>query len=170
MIWAQLRAGNVKLIVLSVVLVPMLIMPVLAIRLFVRAVAFGAGTVPHRLTFGADTLWYTGKAAPSSGSGDAELARRAIRAVSSEKRRRGLLIAAGATLVEIDPTLGGNNQNPSARVASQQRVTSNLLFTFSTDVSQPGSEMPQSQKQRRRPRPRTQMPKPPPIERRPGSN
>jgi hypothetical protein len=33
------------------------------------------------------------------------------------------------------------------RVAIQQRVTKNLLFTFSTDVSQPGSEMVQGEYQ-----------------------
>jgi hypothetical protein len=45
--------------------------------------------------------------------------------------------------LQIDPLIGGNNTNPSARVAIQQRVTKNFLFTFSTDVSQPGSEMVQ---------------------------
>jgi hypothetical protein len=41
--------------------------------------------------------------------------------------------------------LGGNSQNPSARVAIQQRVSKKLLFTFSTDVSQPGSEIVQGE-------------------------
>jgi translocation and assembly module TamB len=50
---------------------------------------------------------------------------------------------AGISSLQIDPLIGSNNQNPSARVAIQQRVTKNLLFTFSTDVSQPGSEMVQ---------------------------
>ena len=50
---------------------------------------------------------------------------------------------AGISNLTIDPTLGGNKQNPSARVAIQQRVTKNFLFTFSTDVSQPGSEIVQ---------------------------
>ena len=45
----------------------------------------------------------------------------------------------------IDPTLGGNNQNPSARIAIQQRVTRSLLFSFSTDVSQAGSEIVQGE-------------------------
>jgi hypothetical protein len=43
--------------------------------------------------------------------------------------------------------LGGDNQNPSARVALQQRVTKNFLFTFSTDVSQPGEEIVQGEYQ-----------------------
>ena len=54
---------------------------------------------------------------------------------------------AGISSLQIDPTIGGNNQNPSARVAIQQRVTKNLLFTFSTDVSQPGSEIVQGEYQ-----------------------
>ncbi len=45
--------------------------------------------------------------------------------------------------MQIDPTFGGNNQNPSTRLAVQQRVTKNFLFTFSTDVSQPGAEIVQ---------------------------
>jgi translocation and assembly module TamB len=54
---------------------------------------------------------------------------------------------AGISSLAIDPTIGGNNQNPSARVAIQQRITKNLLFTFSTDVSQPGSEIVQGEYQ-----------------------
>jgi hypothetical protein len=54
---------------------------------------------------------------------------------------------AGLSSLQIDPLLGGNNQNPSARVALQQRVSKNLLFTFSTDVSQPGNEIVQGEYQ-----------------------
>jgi translocation and assembly module TamB len=53
---------------------------------------------------------------------------------------------AGLSSLQIDPTLGGNS-NPSARIAIQQRVTKNLLFSFSTDVSQPGSEIVQGEYQ-----------------------
>jgi translocation and assembly module TamB len=54
---------------------------------------------------------------------------------------------AGISSLQIDPTLGGSNSNPSARIAIQQRVTKNLLFSFSTDVSQPGSEIVQGEYQ-----------------------
>lgn len=54
---------------------------------------------------------------------------------------------AGLSSLQIDPLLGGNNQNPSARIALQQRVSKNLLFSFSTDVSQPGSEVVQGEYQ-----------------------
>jgi hypothetical protein len=50
---------------------------------------------------------------------------------------------AGLSSLQIDPLIGGNSRNPSARVAIQQRVTKNFLFTFSTDVSQPGAEIVQ---------------------------
>jgi translocation and assembly module TamB len=53
---------------------------------------------------------------------------------------------AGLSSLQIDPTLGGNS-NPSARIAIQQRVSKDLLFSFSTDVSQPGSEIVQGEYQ-----------------------
>jgi translocation and assembly module TamB len=55
----------------------------------------------------------------------------------------GIQHLAGISSLQVDPLLGGNNQNPSARVAIQQRVTKNFLFTFSTDLSQPGTEIVQ---------------------------
>lgn len=47
----------------------------------------------------------------------------------------------GISSLQIDPLLSGYGNNPTARIAVQQRVTKNFLFTFSTDVSEPGSEM-----------------------------
>lgn len=55
----------------------------------------------------------------------------------------GIQKLAGFSSLQINPLLGGSNQNPSARIALQQRVTKNFLFTFSTDVSQPGQELVQ---------------------------
>jgi translocation and assembly module TamB len=46
----------------------------------------------------------------------------------------------GISSLRIDPLVGGGNRDPSARIAIQQRVTKNFLFTFSTDVSQAGQE------------------------------
>jgi translocation and assembly module TamB len=40
----------------------------------------------------------------------------------------------GISQLTIDPTVG-NNQNPGAQVAVQQRVTGTILMTFSTDVT-----------------------------------
>jgi len=76
--------------------------------------------------------------AASSPSTDSMIASQAATQVSGSLQK-----LAGISSLQIDPLLGGNNQNPSARVALQQRVSKNFLFTFSTDVSQPGSEMVQ---------------------------
>ena len=43
---------------------------------------------------------------------------------------------AGISQLQIDPSLGSDNgQNPGARIAVQQRVTSSLFVTFATDVT-----------------------------------
>lgn len=42
---------------------------------------------------------------------------------------------AGISHISVDPVLGGSGQNPGARIAIQQRVTSNLYVTFATDVT-----------------------------------
>jgi translocation and assembly module TamB len=43
---------------------------------------------------------------------------------------------AGVSQLQIDPGLGTDNgQNPGARIAIQQRVTSNLFVTYATDVT-----------------------------------
>jgi translocation and assembly module TamB len=77
-------------------------------------------------------------AAPSSQSTDSMVASQAVGQVSG-----GLQKLAGLSSLQIDPTLSGPNHNPGARIALQQRVTKNFLFTFSTDVSEPGNELVQ---------------------------
>ena len=43
---------------------------------------------------------------------------------------------AGVSQLQIDPGLGSDNgPNTGARIAIQQRVTSNLLVTYATDVT-----------------------------------
>ncbi|HET7891787.1 MAG TPA: translocation/assembly module TamB domain-containing protein [Candidatus Sulfotelmatobacter sp.] len=84
----------------------------------------------------------TQESAASSQSTDSMIASQAASEVSSSVQK-----LAGISSLEIDPMMGGNNQNPSARIALQQRVTKNLLFTFSTDVSQPGAEIVQGEYQ-----------------------
>jgi translocation and assembly module TamB len=54
---------------------------------------------------------------------------------------------AGISSLQIDPTLGGNGTDPTARVAIQQRVTKNFIFTFSTDVTNPEGEIVQGEYQ-----------------------
>jgi translocation and assembly module TamB len=84
----------------------------------------------------------TEEAVPGSFSANQVLAQGLASQVSS---RIGKL--AGISSLTIDPLLGGNNQNPSARVAIQQRLTRNFIFTFSTDVTQPQSEIVQGEYQ-----------------------
>jgi len=76
--------------------------------------------------------------ASSSQSTDSMLASQAASQFSGSIQK-----LAGISSLQIDPLLGGNNQNPSARLALQQRLTKNFLFTFSTDVTQPGQEVVQ---------------------------
>src|SRR6202043_2904718 len=47
----------------------------------------------------------------------------------------GVQKLAGLSSLSIDPTLGGNNSDPGARIAMQKRVTNDFLFTFATDVT-----------------------------------
>ena len=42
---------------------------------------------------------------------------------------------AGLSYFSIDPALGGSNQNSAARIIIQERVTNNLVVTYSTDVT-----------------------------------
>jgi translocation and assembly module TamB len=82
----------------------------------------------------------TQESAAASQSTDSMIASQAVSQLSGSVQK-----LAGISSLQIDPTIGGSN--PSARVAIQQRITKNLLFTFSTDVSQPGSEMVQGEYQ-----------------------
>ena len=84
----------------------------------------------------------TSEAAASSQSTDSMIASQALGQVSG-----GIQKLAGLSSLQIDPTIGGNSQNPSATIALQQRVTKNFLFTFSTDIAQPGNEMVQGEYQ-----------------------
>lgn len=84
----------------------------------------------------------TQESAASSQSTDSMIASGAASELSGSVQK-----LAGLSSLEIDPTLGGNNANPSARVGIQQRVSKKFLFTFSTDVSQPGNEIIQGEYQ-----------------------
>jgi translocation and assembly module TamB len=53
----------------------------------------------------------------------------------------------GVAGLQIDPLMGGDNSNPSARIGLQKRVTKNFTFTFSTDVTQPQNEVVQGEYQ-----------------------
>jgi translocation and assembly module TamB len=84
----------------------------------------------------------TSESAAASQSTDSILASQALGQLGS-----GIQKLAGISSLQFDPLLSGNGENPSAQIAVQQRVTKNFLFTFSTDVSQPGQEIVQGEYQ-----------------------
>ena len=79
-------------------------------------------------------------ASPSNLGASSLLAQGAASQVSS-----GVQKLAGLSSLSIDPTLGGNNSNPGARVAMQKRITSDFLFTFATDVTSTQREIIQGE-------------------------
>jgi translocation and assembly module TamB len=81
-------------------------------------------------------------AAPSNFGASSLLAQGAASQVSG-----GIQKLAGLSSLSIDPTLGGNDSNPGARVAMQKRITSGLLFTFATDVTSTQREIIQGEYQ-----------------------
>jgi translocation and assembly module TamB len=85
------------------------------------------------LAFGKTTESSTAEAAQPGNFGAQSLI---ASGVSSQVTSRVEKIA-GISQLSIDPVLGsrGGQQNPSARVTIQQRVTSNLFVTFATDVT-----------------------------------
>ena len=59
----------------------------------------------------------------------------------------GIQKLAGLSSLSIDPTLGGNDPNPGARIAFQKRVSRSFLFTFATDVTSTQREIIQGEYQ-----------------------
>ena len=84
----------------------------------------------------------TEEAAPANLDANSVLAQGLAGQVSSRLQK-----LAGISSLQIDPTIGGNGTNPGARVALQQRVTKNFIFTFSTDVADAQSEVVQGEYQ-----------------------
>ena len=84
----------------------------------------------------------TEEATPSNLGANSVLAQGLASQVSGQVEK-----LAGLSSLQIDPLLGGNNTNPSARVAIQQRVTKNFLFTFSTDLTSTQNEVVQGEYQ-----------------------
>lgn len=48
---------------------------------------------------------------------------------------------AGVSSLQIDPLLGGSNRNPSARVALQEHITKDIVFTYAADVTSTQNEL-----------------------------
>ncbi len=47
----------------------------------------------------------------------------------------------GISSLKVDPSFSGSNGQPSARVTLQQKITSNITFTYITDVTQTNSQI-----------------------------
>ncbi|GAC1701330.1 MAG: hypothetical protein NVS9B4_04400 [Candidatus Acidiferrum sp.] len=48
---------------------------------------------------------------------------------------------AGISSLQIDPLIGGGNRNPSARVAIQEHITKDIIFTYAADVTSTQNEL-----------------------------
>jgi translocation and assembly module TamB len=99
----------------------------------------------HLLAFGKTTAQSAATATPASLGAESVIANGLTSQVSSRIEK-----LVGISQLQIDPSLGGNNNNPGARVAIQQRLTSNILFTFATDLTNTQDEVLQLKYQTRR--------------------
>jgi len=97
----------------------------------------------HLLAFGSTT---ESAAANPSPPGNLAAEQKIASAVSSQVTSRVAKIA-GLSQLSIDPTLGGPGAqaNPGATITVQQRVTSKIFVTFSTDVTSAQNEVIQLQ-------------------------
>ena len=83
------------------------------------------------LAFGKTTEAQAANPSPSGRAGAESLLAQGI---SSQVSSRVAKLA-GISQLSIDPSLGGNQSNPGARIAIQQRVTGSLFVTFATDTT-----------------------------------
>jgi translocation and assembly module TamB len=100
--------------------------------------ALPAVDIINLLAFGKTTAQAAATATPASVGAQAVIANGLTSQVSGRIEK-----LAGISQLQIDPSLGGDNNNPGARVAIQQRVTSNILFTFATDLTSTQNEVVQ---------------------------
>jgi translocation and assembly module TamB len=77
---------------------------------------------------------------PASVGAESVLAQGVSQQVSSRLEK-----LTGISQLTIDPMTGGNQQDPGTQVAIQQRVTANILLTFSTNVTSTQSQTVQVQ-------------------------
>jgi translocation and assembly module TamB len=98
----------------------------------------------HLLAFGKTTAQSAATATPAALGAESAIANGLTSQVSSRIEK-----LAGISQLQIDPSLGGNNSNPGARVAVQERLTSTILFTFATDLTDTQNEVVQIKYQTR---------------------
>jgi translocation and assembly module TamB len=87
------------------------------------------------LAFGKTTAQSAATATPAAQGAESAVASELTSQVSSRIEK-----LAGISQLQIDPSLGGDNSNPGARVAIQQRLTSTILFTFASDLTNTQNE------------------------------
>ena len=92
----------------------------------------------HLLAFGKTTAQAAATATPASLGAESLIANQMAGQVSNRIEK-----LTGISQLELDPTLGGNNSDPGARVAIQERIASNILFTFATDLTNTQNEVVQ---------------------------
>lgn len=83
------------------------------------------------IAFGKTTEASGANPAPTGSLGAESIAAQGI---SSQVSGR-IAKVAGLSHLSIDPALGGNGEDPGARITVQQRVTGNFFVTFATDVT-----------------------------------
>lgn len=98
----------------------------------------------HLLAFGKTTAQSAATATPAALGAESAIANGLTSQVSSRLEK-----LAGISQLQIDPSLGGDNSNPGARVAIQQRLTSTILFTFASDLTNTQNETVQLKYQTR---------------------
>jgi translocation and assembly module TamB len=98
----------------------------------------------HLLAFGKTSEQAAATASPASLGAESAIANGLTSQVSGRLEK-----LAGISQLQIDPSLGGNNSNPGARLAIQQRLTSTILFTFATDLTDTQNEVVQVKYQTR---------------------
>ncbi len=92
----------------------------------------------HLLAFGTTTEEAAATATPASLGAESLIANQLAGQVSNRLEK-----LTGISELQLDPSLGGNNSDPGARVAIQERVASNILFTFATDLTNTQNEVVQ---------------------------
>jgi translocation and assembly module TamB len=104
--------------------------------------ALPTSDIINLLAFGQTTAESASNASSSStATAESAVAGQAGSQVASQVQK-----LTGISQLTLNP-LAGNNQNPGSQVAIQQRVTGNLLLTFSTDITNAQNESVQIQYQ-----------------------
>jgi translocation and assembly module TamB len=86
-------------------------------------------------------------AAASAGTNQTQTAEQSIASAVSRQVTSRLQKVAGISYLSVDPTLGTSQQNGGATVTIQQRVTSKIFVTFSTDITSTQQQVVQLQYQ-----------------------